>query len=375
MKIALIGTVVSSTFNFRLDLICTLVSAGHQVYVFCTDYDEVTRKKIIEYGAHPVDYPLSRSGMNPFADLATIYVLRQKFCLIKPDVVFSTFVKPVIYGSVAARLANVSSCFAMLEGLGYAFTDLAGGLNVKQKIVKYLQVLLYRLALPCIDNLIFLNHDDPVDLLERNKLKVKKFSVLGGIGIDLSAYPLSDPPSGFISFIFVGRLLAEKGIFEYVEAAKIIKQQYPEVKFVVLGEPDEANPGSLTKKQFYALRDVGLFICPGYVEDVSSWVSGSSVFVLPSYREGFPRSTQEAMSIGRAVITTDVPGCRETVIDGLNGFLVAKSDHMDLAKKMLYFIEKPEEIVRMGAESRRIAVERFGSEDVNRRLMEILECD
>lgn len=372
MRVSILGTVTKDTLIFRRDLIFKLVSEGHDVFVFCVDYTDETRLQMKNLGADPVDYRLSRTGLNPFADLATIWQLRVLFKNIKPDVVFSCFVKPSIYGSIAARTAGVPRRVAMLEGLGFVFTDTPGGTSFKQKLLQRIQVFLYHLALPAIDTIIFLNPDDPVDLLEKNKLKAKQVAVLGGIGVDLERFPYSVPPDKPVRFIFIARLLAEKGIFEYIEAAQQVKSKYPEAEFVMLGGMDEANPGGLKQAALQKLLDMGVIIYPGYVGNVAEWIAGSSVFVLPSYREGVPRSTQEALAIGRAVITTNVPGCRETVEDGVNGFLVPKWNADALAEKMLYFIENPESITTMGQESRRIAVEKFDSEKVNARLMRLL---
>lgn len=372
-KVVLLGTVAASTINFRGDLIRTLVAEGHDVYCFCTDFDDDSESIIVGMGAKPVTYRLSRAGMNPFADLKTISILKKLLKDIKPDIVLSFFVKPIIYGSIAARLAGVKHRYAMLEGLGYVFTDLPSGLSFKQKILRKIQIFLYRLALPCIDKLIFLNHDDPADLLEKNNLKAKSVHVLGGIGLNLQNYPFTPAPVAPVRFLFIGRLLAEKGIFEYVEAARLVKQQYPGAQFVVLGGLDEENPGGLKREALNQLLAEGIIEYPGHVSNVSDWIAGSSVFVLPSYREGMPRSTQEAMAMGRAVITSDAPGCRETVEQGVNGFIVPRWNVQALAEKMIYLIENPSEITRMGNESHRIAVDKFDANKVNQRLMEILE--
>ncbi len=323
-------------------------------------------------GCTTIDYSLSRAGLNPFADLAALYILRKLFSKIKPDLVLSCFVKPSIYGSIAARMAGVPRRFAMLEGLGFVFTDLPRGMTVKQKLLRKVQLFLYRIALPSIDKIIFLNRDDPIDLLDKNNLKANRVEVLGGIGVNLELYSYSEPSAGPVRFIFIGRLLAEKGIFEYVDAARKVKVSYPETEFVVLGGLDEANPGGLKKNQLQKLLDDRVIIYPGYVNDVSEWIAGSSVFVLPSYREGVPRSTQEAMAIGRAVITTDAPGCRETVVDGVNGFLVPKFNVDILVDKMTYFIKNPEAVKIMGLESRKVAIDKFDVDKINSKLMRVM---
>lgn len=373
IKIALLGTVASSVFNFRADLIKSLVERNFSVYVFCVDFDNISKCRVKELGAIPVDYTLNRAGLNPFRDLVDTWKLSRLLKKIAPDVVLSYFVKPVIFGTTAAKLAGVARRIGMLEGLGYVFTDLPSGISKKQGLLRGVQVFLYSLALPWLDRLIFLNPDDPVDLLERYRLRVRSVSVLGGIGVDLQKYAYVPPDiEGLPSFIFVGRLLAEKGINEYVAAAKKVKSQHPETRFVVLGGLDEENPGGLSRQALDDLIASGVVEYPGHVSSVREWLADASVFVLPSYREGVPCSTQEAMAVGRAVITSDVPGCRETVIDGVNGYLVPRWDAEALAQKMLCFVRDPALAVKMGQESRRLAEERFDAAKVNERLIQML---
>lgn len=373
MKLVLLGTVSASVFNFRTSLIKELVARNHTVYVLCVDYDYVSREKIVALGAIPVDYSLNRAGVNPIRDLVDTWKLFRQLKKIAPDVVLSYFVKPVIFGSIAARMAAVPRNIGMLEGLGYVFTDLPTGLKRKQIILRWVQVFLYRLALPGLDRLIFLNPDDSADLLSRNGLKAKNVSILGGIGVDLKKYPYMPLDSQKSpSFIFVGRLLAEKGINEYVAAAKKVKSLHPEARFVVLGGLDEENPGGLSCLELDDLIASGVVEYPGHVSSVVQWLTDASVFVLPSYREGVPCSTQEAMAVGRAVITTDVPGCRETVVDGVNGYLVPRWDAEALAQKMLCLVSDPALVARMGEESRRLAEQRFDAEKINARLIQML---
>lgn len=373
MKITIIGTTSASILGFRRDLILSLVQQGHQVYTFATDFTQAQKAQVKALGAIPVDYSLSRAGLNPLADLKTLLQLKRLLKDIKPDIVFSYFSKPVIYGTLAAALAKVPRRIAMLEGLGFVFTDQPAGPSFKTKLIRRIQVMLYRLAFRFADRVIFLNPDDPVDLIERYKIKTRNVSVLGGIGLNLADYPYSPAPVQPVRFIFIGRLLAEKGVNEYIAAAQLVRQRYPEAEFVMLGGLDEANPGGLTREELELHTAKGAVIYPGHVNNVDEWVAGSSVFVLPSYyREGVPRSTQEAMAIGRAVITTDVPGCRETVVDGVNGFFVPPWSPEQLAEKMIRFIEQPELIEQMGKESYRISQEKFDVVKVNEKLLRIL---
>lgn len=372
--VVIIGTVATSFYGFRADLIRTLLKKGHQVYAFTSEYTAEDLKKIEKLGATPITYTLNRGGLNPLADIIATYQLSKKIKAINPDLVFSYFSKPVIFGTLAAKLAKAPRVVGMLEGLGYTFTEQPEGLGKKTQLIKKIQVFLYKIALPQLDQLIFLNPDDPKDLLEKYAINVKKVEVLGGIGLNLQDYPYQ-PLSNIhlpLKFLFIGRLLKEKGIHEFVQAAKLVKKIYPDTEFTVLGAIDHHNLGALQQSDLDTLISSNIIQYPGHVSNIKDWIADSHVFVLPSYREGVPRSTQEAMAIGRAVITTDVPGCRETVVDGVNGFLVPKWNPEALAEKMIYFIEHPEQVRLMGAESYKIAVEKFDAEKVNQRLVNIL---
>jgi len=374
MKIIILGTIAYSFYGFRADLIQELVRQQHTVYAFTSEYTQDELKKIEMLGAIPVTYSLNRGGLNPLADITAAYHLSKVIKKIAPDVVFSYFSKPVIFGTLAAKIAKVPQVVGMLEGLGYCFTDQPEGLSKKVKVIKGIQVLLYKIALPRLNRLIFLNTDDPNDLLKRYKIQVKQVNVLGGIGLNLSQYKyqsiinIEEP----IKFLFIGRLLKEKGVHDLISAIKIVKKIYPEAYFTILGEIDASNMGALQKSELDELIALNIVNYPGYVDNVKDWIANHHVFVLPSYREGVPRSTQEAMAIGRPIITTDVPGCRETVIDGVNGFLVEKWNPKALAEKMIYFIEHPEQIKEMGDESYKLAQEKFDADKVNKRLINML---
>jgi len=365
MNIVFISQIASpGLLVFRKDLIKYLISHGHNVYAFATDYTASTKQAVSDLGAIPIEYNMARSSLNPFRDFATTIELYRLFKSIKPDVVFSFFIKPSIYGTLAAGLARVPRRIAMLEGLGFIHTPTKNGFPLKKRALQWIHGALSSIAYAFADEVLFLNHDDPVDLEKKAIIGKDKMKVLGPIGLDLTYYPYQ--PASFDkppSFIFIARLLEEKGIYEYLAAARIVRKQYPHIKFVILGGLDD-NPTSLSRGELDDLIKEELIIYPGHVSNVCEWLTASSVFVLPSYREGVPRSTQEAMAIGRAVITTNVPGCRETVQDGVNGFLVPPFDVNILAEKMIFFIKYPEKIRRMGDESYGIAQERFNVEKI-----------
>lgn len=374
MKICLISQNASpGILIFRKDFISYLVCQGYEVYAFAIDYDSQSRKLVEDLGAIPVDYKLCKTGLNPFNDLRDTWYLSQQLRKIAPDVVLSFFVKPTIYGTIAARLAGVKKRICMLEGLGYIHTKNKNRFPIKKLILQRIHGLLVSVSYFWADKVLFLNADDPVDLANTSFLHKDKLVVFGPIGLNLEDYPyreldLTKP----MRFIFIARLLEEKGIFEYLEASRYVKRKYPEVEFVVLGGIDSNNPSALSTDQLGQLVDEGVVIFPGHVPDVTEWISDSHVFVLPSYREGFPRSTQEAMSIGRAVITTDVPGCRDTVVDGVNGFIVPPMDVISLVNKMLYMIENPSVVESMGLASHGIAVNNYDVKKINKLLAEAI---
>lgn len=373
-KIVFIGNTAATLLNFRKELICELVGKDHKVYCLVSDYSKNSKSLIIELGAIPIDSALNSKGINPIADISATIKLSDILREIQPDIVLSNFVKPVIFGTLAAKMAKVPRIIGMIEGLGNAFTCYKEGLTLKAKIIQRIQIMLYKISLPFLDTLIVLNPDDLKDLVYKFNIKVNKSIILGGIGVDLNKFKYT-PVINYkpVTFIFIGRLLKEKGIFEYLESAKLVKEKHPESEFLILGEFDTRNPFGLLESELEGYLTAGIVNYLGHVDNVQDYLIKSSVFVLPSYREGVPRSTQEAMAIGRPVITTDVPGCRETVENGVNGFLIPAFDANALANKMLEFIEHPNIINEMGKHSRRIAELKFDINKINNKLIHILD--
>lgn len=373
MKVVLIGTTADCVLGFRFSLIMDLISQGHEVYAFANDYSDQQIQYLRSYGVSPIKYNLSRSSLNFLRDIKILFDLKNHLQRLKPDVVLSYFVKPVIYGNIAARLANIPNRIILLEGLGYVYTPDKNGFGPKKRILQIALGLLFTLSFSFASTLLFLNKDDPKSLSTFTKYNSDKVKILGGIGIDLINFPYAKPNLDRpVRFIFIGRLLAEKGIFELLEATKLVKSKYRDIELVILGAIDEDNPASLTQKDIERLEDQKIAIYPGQVSNVLPWINEAHVFVLPSYREGLPRSTQEAMAVGRPILTTDVPGCRETVIECRNGFIVPPYNAEKLAEKMIWFIENPQQIVLMGFESRTIAEQVFSAQNVNAKIIKIM---
>lgn len=376
-KIIIIGTTASNLYGFRKDFILSCLAQNYHVYAFVSEYTSEWLEKIQSLGVTLVTYKLSRGGLNPLADLGSTYQLIKKIKEIQPDIVFSYSTKPVIYATLAAYRTKVPYIYGMIEGLGSPFTIHKHGLSLKAQFIRFVQISLYRLAFPYLDKIIFLNREDPKDLVHRYNLPHKRnaIQVLGPIGLNLHDYAYTKwDDQKKLSFIFIARLIAEKGIFEYLEAAKIVKQKYPDITFKIIGGLDPENPTGLKQAQLDQLIETGIIEYAGFVQDVDQQIRQSAVFVLPSYyREGVPRSTQEAMAIGRPVITTDVPGCNQTVVNEVTGFLIPKWDVRALVNKMIYFIEHPEQVNKMGYQGFLYAKKNFNAVHVNHRLLQILE--
>lgn len=370
LKIAMISNSAVSLLNFRGPLIAEMTRRGYQVLAFAPDHDAETRVELKKLGSVPIDYAMSRAGTNPLKDAAVILELRRLLRMHRPDVSFAYFVKPVIYGTLAARLAGVPRRYAMIEGMGFTFTA-AGENDWRKKALRWVVVRLFRLSLLFATRLLLLNSDDYAEFLNRRLVRPDRAALLGGIGVDLDDWPYAVPRTDPVTFILVARMLRDKGVENYVAAARIVRRAHPAARFLLVGGHDQ-NPAAVPITVLEEWVAEGIVEWSGHVP-VKPWLARASVFVLPSfYREGIPRSTQEAMAIGLPIITTDVTGCRETVDDGVNGFLIPPHDSEALAKAMEYFIDHPEKIVPMGVESRRLAEERFDVHRQNRKCLELI---
>ena len=361
--VVLISHAAETLINFRGPLIKAMVAAGYRVVAFAPDYTEASRRAIAALGAELVDYPLQRTGINPWQDMRSMLALRKALLHIRPDVVLAYTIKPVIWGTLAAWLARVPRRVVLIEGLGFVFTDSGDTVPLKRRLLRGVVSWLYRFALARAHRVLMLNPDDIRDFATRGLVAPAKALNIGGIGVDLAEWPVTPLPDGPLIFCLAARLLREKGVYEYVEAARRVKARHPGARFLLLGSTDK-NPGSLQAAQVEQWVHEGVVEWPGHVP-MRDWLARSSVFVLPSYREGVPRSTQEAMAMGRPVITTDVPGCRETVVDGVNGLIVAPRDAAALAAAMEKLILDPGLLAGMGAASRAMAEEKFDVHHIN----------
>jgi glycosyltransferase involved in cell wall biosynthesis len=370
--ILIITSELFSLINFRSSLIKYLINSGHTVTALAPSEKNNNKEKIRKLESLGVvfkNYPLSRAGLNPFVDYLSYKSISRIISQTKPDIVIAYQAKPVIYAGIAMRNFPKISYYPLITGLGYGFTE---GNEFKRKFIRQLLIVLYRVGLKKAQGVIFQNSDDK-DLFYKLKIISKNNSshIIHGSGVDLNLFPFSTPPKKPI-FLMLARLLIDKGVREYAEAARIVKSQFPEAIFQLAGRLD-SNPSSISRNEldFWIKKEFIQYL--GEIFSVQKSISSCRFYVLPSYREGTPRSVLEAMATGRPIITTDVPGCRETVIDGKNGLLVYSKNSKSLANAMIQLLrETDDKIQRMGKESFILTKDKYDVDKVNKEIVDIM---
>jgi glycosyltransferase involved in cell wall biosynthesis len=363
-RVLIVGSYAPSLTAFRGRLIEAMIARGHSVVAAAPGIDEQTAHALREIGAKPRDIPLNNVSLNPLELFRSVRAMRLLIREERPDVVLAYTIKPVIAAALAGRAEGVGTIVALITGVGYAFT---GGVELKRRVSRAAASFLYRLALRRSDVIVFQNPDD--ERLFRD-LRLVPFNhathVVNGSGVDLAHFSLAALPEG-TAFLMIARLLRDKGIREFVEAAKRLKSAHPEVPIALAGDFDPS-PDSLSREELDALMLCGIDY-KGHLADVRPAIADCSVYVLPSYREGTPRSVLEAMAMGRAIITTEAPGCRETVRNGENGFLVPPRDADSLFEAMMRFVDDAGLAARMSSASRKLAEEKYDVREVNANLL------
>ncbi|MCX6135052.1 MAG: glycosyltransferase family 4 protein [Ignavibacteriales bacterium] len=350
--------------NFRGEIFRDLASAGTDV-VALAPKDEWS-PRFEELGARYVEIRMNRRGLNPFGDLLLLARLYRIYSKERPDVVLHNTIKPVIYGSLAAGFAGVGRIVNMISGLGFVFI----GEGLVQRMLRPLVHRLYRRALRRSHTVLFQNPDDRKYFVDHRLVTEAKTVVIPGSGVDTDRFHYVGSPNdkSDCTFLFVGRILKDKGVLEFVEAARMTRESKPNARFQMLGKIDTDNPTHIEGSVVSSWVNDGLVEYLGEADDVRDILGRADVVVLPSYREGVPRSVLEGMAMGKAIITTDVPGCRETVENGRNGLLVPPRDADALAAAMKDMIAHPDRRAAMGKESRKLAEERFDVRNVNEQI-------
>ncbi|MBN1684175.1 MAG: glycosyltransferase family 4 protein [Gammaproteobacteria bacterium] len=363
-KILILDNKIESVVNFRYHLLKEFIKKGYAVTVIAAlNHNKQALELLIQSGIEFIPLQTQSTSLNIFANLKHLLAFYQLIKRERPNIVLNYTIKPVIYGSLMAHFMGIKNIYSNITGLGYVFTED----NLKAKFLKKIISPLYKLALKFNKRVFFQNPSDR-ELFIRSKFIHKDRSYLiQGSGVDLSYFDVCNLPKAPI-FLFMGRLLKHKGIMEYINAARYLKKQYPTIRFMLVGQCDE-NPSSIKETDLKKWIEEGIVEYLGYLQDVRPALEKCSVFVLPSYREGTPRSVLEAMSMGRPIITTDAPGCRDTVEHSVNGHLVPVRNVEALIQTMEQFIKQPDLINKMGQESRRIAENKYDVHKVNKMIL------
>ncbi|MCK0147056.1 glycosyltransferase family 4 protein [Arenibacter sp. F26102] len=372
-KILIICSLGNSLINFRGDFIATLIQNNFEVWCAAPEFDDIeTIDALKVLGAKTITYTLESDGLNPIKDLQSIKDLKAIIKKNKIDIVFPYTIKPVIYSSIAARKFNIP-VYSLITGLGFTFS----GVTLKAKFLQLITQFLYREALKKNEAVIFQNKDDQNLFIDKKIITEKQKSyVVDGSGINLKRFKFrvhNRDNDDTIKFIIIGRLIKEKGVELFLEAAKTLKQEYPKAEFHLIGNPPDNNSSAVSMDYLDLLHKDKIIHYHGHQDNVIPILSEADVFVLPSYyREGVPRSILEALSIGMPIITTMMPGCRETIIPDKNGILIPPKELDPLTNAMKYFLDNPQQIAIMGKNSRELAESKFDVDLINSKLLKII---
>jgi len=366
MKIAVLSSHTPSLFWFRMDMMLDFKSRGHEIVAIGNENEQAWQEKFQAQGIKYRSAEIQRNGTNPIKDLQTLSSIKKLLREEKPDKIFTYQAKTVIYGGIAANQLGITEVYPLIAGVGSVFLSD----SLKSRFVRFILRNEYRIGMKKCPHVFFQNLDD-VEVFTKNKIvSSERIVMLNGSGVNLDKFTMMPLPDTF-AFLCISRLIRDKGVYEYLQACKIIKTLYPQVRCLLVG-PFDTNPSALKQEELQPYIDNGIIEYLGEQADVRPYLAQCSVYVLPSYREGTPKTVLEAMASGRAVITTDAPGCRETVIDGQNGYLIPIKDVDALVEKMELLINSSETVSQMALAGRKIAQPKYDVRLVNHKISTIM---
>lgn len=367
MKVLIITSSTSYFIKFRLDLAKEIINKGNKVVVISPDDDISGTLK--DLNIKLITTPLNKTSLSILNTFKYFFNLIKIIKMEKPDKVFTYTIKPVIFGSIASKISKVPEIYSMITGLGYVYSDH----TFKFRLLQFIAGIGYKVAFTFSKKVIFQNQDDINEFVyQRKYLKLDKCELVNGSGVNMEKYPKHDLPNK-ISFLMVSRILSFKGVIEYFEAAKKVKDKYPNVEFVYVGSSDNSPLSIDIINRYSNYINSGIVKFYQNQPHVQKFLNNCSIFVLPSYyREGIPRALLEALSVGRPIITTNSIGCKEVINDNKNGFLVTPKDVNELVVKMIYVIENQNLIPQMAEESYQYCLKKFDVNIVNKQILNIL---
>jgi len=364
MKALLLSSHTPSLFWFRVDLMKAMQAAGYEVYSAAQMPEAEWAAKFKELGVTYKQINVARNGLNPMGDLATLKDIKRLLKEIQPDKIFAFQAKTISYGAMAAKDLGITEFYPMVAGLGSIFR----GEGLKNKLVRTVMSILYKQAFKKSKKVFFQNNDDKKVLVDAGLLLESQIVMIHGSGVNLDKFAVAPMPEK-PTFLYIGRLIKDKGVGEYLEACQKIKALYHDRVRCLLVGPFDSNPSALKPEELQPLIDGGVLEYFGEQSDVRPYIEQTSIYVLPSYHEGTPKTVLENMAMGRAIITTDAPGCRETVINGENGYLVEVKNADAVVAQMQYLVEHPEVVEKMGKKSREMASNIFDVNKVNHTIL------
>ena len=359
MKVMVLSSFTTSLFWFRIDMMKSFLKEGCEVIAVGDGTEDEWKSKFAEMGIKYYQIPVQRNGTNPLLDLKTLVSIYKLLRNEKPDKIFTYQAKTVIYGGIAARLLKISDVYPLIAGVGSIFL----GDGLKKRLLRSILTLEYKLGLNKAKNVFFQNKDDLEVFTSRNIVSKENVVMINGSGVNIDNFKFMNLPRE-ISFLCISRLIKDKGVFEYLEASRKLHKIYPNIKFALVG-PYDTNPSAIKPEELQPYIDDESIVYFGEQKDVYPYLCNCTAYVLPSYHEGTPKTVLEAMATGRPVITTDAPGCRETVTEGINGYLVPIMDVDAIVKAMIEVIDNPEKNKIMAQNARSIAEQKYDVNKVN----------
>jgi glycosyltransferase involved in cell wall biosynthesis len=358
-KVLFVDNDVNTFYSYRIELARAARDAGFEVHIACPPGRSA---QILESeGFHYYPVPMTRSGMKPWKELWTVLILFRLYRKIQPDLVHHLRLKPVTYGGLAAYAARVPAVVGLLTGLGYVFTAETRKARILRKLVSFGCRTAFRHG---NQRVIFQNGDDRAIFVNARILPAEKTVLIKGSGVDVETFRPTPEPEGPPLVVLASRMLRDKGVVEFVEAATYLSAQKVRARFVLVGEVDPGNPTAISSDQLQQWTSTGAVEWWGQQSDIQKVLAQSHIVCLPSLREGVPKILIEAAACGRAIVTTDAPGCREIVRHGENGLLVPVRDSHRLAEALRLLIENAPLRSRMGLRGREIVVQEFSLERV-----------
>ncbi|NCD19887.1 MAG: glycosyltransferase family 1 protein [Actinobacteria bacterium] len=364
MKIAVVGAHSAALRSNRMEMMLEFVRGGHTVLAVGPDSgtESDTFPDLTDIRYHGV--PLDRTGHNPLADILTFASLMRLFCSERPEKVFAFSAKPIAYASIAARICGIRDVYIMIAGLG---SVLRGDTGYRNGVVRAILKWQYRIAARCSKVIFVQNPDDRAEVARLRIARGPRVVLVNGSGVNIHHYQPTPLPAS-PAVLFIGRLIRDKGIAEYLAACRELKCHNPTMRCLLVG-PFDSNPSALTPRELDPFIDEGVIEYFGEQRDVRPFIAQCNVYVLPSYHEGTPKTVLEAMAMGRPIVTTDAPGCRETVADGVNGCLVPPGDVAGLVDAIGSLIANPDHLRVMGRQSRALVEAKYDVRLVNQSIM------